>query len=118
MPVPDLEQGVSFYQQLLGQQGEAVSSDRHYFDCDGLILAVLLPEAEGRDFRANPEWTYLAFEDVEFALATARRLGAVVQSEIETHPWGERSAYMLDPFGNPLCFVQAGSEFTGGAFVP
>lgn len=118
IPVPDLERGVVFYQQLLGQDGERVSSDRHYFDCGGIVLAVLLPEAEGREFRPNPEWTYLSFDEVEWAFAKAQALKVLVQSEVETHPWGERSAYVRDPFGNPLCLVHAGTEFTGGAFVP
>ena len=33
--------------------------------------------------------------------------------QIATRPWGERSFYVHDPFGNPLCFVDAGSLFTG-----
>jgi len=28
-------------------------------------------------------------------------------------PWGERSFYAHDPFGNPLCFVDATTIFTG-----
>jgi len=33
---------------------------------------------------------------------------------IETRPWGERSFYMKDLFGNPLCFVDEQTVFTGG----
>jgi len=33
---------------------------------------------------------------------------------IETQPWGERSFYCTDPFGNKLCFVEEGTTFTGG----
>jgi hypothetical protein len=32
---------------------------------------------------------------------------------IATRPWGERSFYLRDPFGNPLCFVDAATLFTG-----
>jgi len=28
-------------------------------------------------------------------------------------PWGETMFYALDPFGNPISFVKAGTEFTG-----
>lgn len=28
-------------------------------------------------------------------------------------PWGERSSYAVDPFGNPLCFVDRATVFTG-----
>jgi hypothetical protein len=34
--------------------------------------------------------------------------------EIARRPWGERSFYMRDPFGNPLCFVDEGTLFTSG----
>ncbi|MGH2609439.1 MAG: VOC family protein [Tepidiformaceae bacterium] len=32
---------------------------------------------------------------------------------IASRPWGERSFYCQDPAGNPICFVDAGTEFTG-----
>ena len=28
-------------------------------------------------------------------------------------PWGERSFYAEDPWGNPLCFVEEGTVYTG-----
>jgi hypothetical protein len=28
-------------------------------------------------------------------------------------PWGERSFYAADPWRNPLCFVEAGTAYTG-----
>ena len=33
--------------------------------------------------------------------------------EIVTRPWGERSFYVQDPFGNKLCFVDRSTMFTG-----
>jgi hypothetical protein len=30
-------------------------------------------------------------------------------------PWGETMFYALDPFGNPISFVEAGTEFTGSS---
>jgi glyoxalase/bleomycin resistance protein/dioxygenase superfamily protein len=39
--------------------------------------------------------------------------GAGDVSEIELHPWGERSFYCLDPDGNRLCFVDAATLFLG-----
>jgi len=32
---------------------------------------------------------------------------------IVVRPWGERSFYVLDPYGNGLCFVDASTVFTG-----
>lgn len=33
--------------------------------------------------------------------------------EIVTHPWGELSFYAIDPFENPICFVNEATVFTG-----
>jgi hypothetical protein len=33
--------------------------------------------------------------------------------EISVRPWGERSFYAEDPWGNPLCFVQTGTTYPG-----
>jgi hypothetical protein len=33
--------------------------------------------------------------------------------EVALRPWGERSFYADDPFGNPLCLVDAGTVFSG-----
>jgi len=33
--------------------------------------------------------------------------------EIARRPWGEKSFYAADPFGNGLCFVSSDSVFTG-----
>ena len=41
------------------------------------------------------------------------RGGAKDITAIEKMPWGETMFYALDPFDNPISFVQAGTEFTG-----
>ena len=33
---------------------------------------------------------------------------------IARQPWGETLFYAKDPFGNPICFAQRGTEFRGG----
>ncbi|MEV6908407.1 VOC family protein [Amycolatopsis sp. NPDC051071] len=33
--------------------------------------------------------------------------------EITVRPWGERSCYVDDPWGNSLCFVGAGTVYQG-----
>jgi hypothetical protein len=33
--------------------------------------------------------------------------------DVSVKPWGERSFYAEDPWGNPLCFVEAGTEYAG-----
>ena len=32
---------------------------------------------------------------------------------INVWPWGERSFHAQDPWGNPLCFVEAGTVYSG-----
>src|SRR5437867_9588223 len=34
-------------------------------------------------------------------------------ASIVVRPWGERSFYAEDPWGNPLCFVEEGTVYTG-----
>ena len=42
----------------------------------------------------------------------------VPEDDIRTRDWGEASFYGRDPWGNKIVFVTAGTEFTGGRFVP
>src|SRR3954453_12626235 len=103
LQVSDIEQAARFYAALLGEAGERVSRGRHYFDCGGTILACLDPRVDGeaRDARPNPEHVYFAVEDLEAAFERAKGAGCrKLDAVIETRPWGERSFYGEDPFGN------------------
>ncbi len=116
LPVPDIEAAARFYGTLFEQAGQRVSPGRHYFDCDGVILACFDPRADGDlfDARPNPDHIYFAVENIESLFARARQLGfSEMDSRIKTWPWGERSFYAVDPFGNPLCFVDQRTVFTG-----
>lgn len=126
VPVSDIERAARFYAEVLDDQGARISPGRHYFDCDGVILACYDPEADGDDGVAVPltEPIYLAVPDLDRTFARAAAAGATFSGDevpdvgplgaIAVRPWGERSFYATDPFGNPLCFVAAGTEFTGG----
>lgn len=117
VPVADIERAAAFYGKLLGLPGKRVSPGRHYFDCGGTILACFDPRADGDDFDAkpNPDHVYLAVDDLEAAFERARQAGCGrIDSGIARRPWGERSFYCQDPFGNPLCFVDERTCFTGG----
>jgi catechol 2,3-dioxygenase-like lactoylglutathione lyase family enzyme len=125
VPVNDIEAAAAFYRRVLGQPGQRVSPGRHYFDCEGTILACFDPKADGDgyDARPLPEPIYIAVEHLESTFIVARDAGAVFSDQvvpevgplgsIAHRPWGEQSFYASDPFGNPLCFVSKGSEFTG-----
>lgn len=113
LQVGDVDRAAAFYERLLGTPGTRVSEGRHYFDCGGTILACFDSQRED-DVAAqpNPDHVYVAVDDLEAARGRAREAG-VEPGPIETQPWGETSFYLRDPWGNPLCFVQAGTEFTG-----
>lgn len=118
LPVADLDKAVAFYEAALGVTGERVSPGRYYIDCSGTILALFDAHADdGRQSRPNPEHIYFAHPDLEEALTRSKAAGAQIEQEIRTWPWGERSFYAKDPFGNPICFVEDGTEFRGGSFI-
>jgi len=124
LPVDSLDVAVRFYADLLDDAGMRISPGRHYFRCGEVTLAVYDPAADGdaRTPRPNFDHVYFAVDDLETVFARAQRLGGLSKEvgdgglpmgEIARRPWGERSFYLQDPFGNPLCFVDAASIFTG-----
>lgn len=124
LPVSDLARAAAFYENVLGSKGHRVSDGRHYFDCEGTILACFDPRADGDEYdgKPNPEWLYFAVDDLETTYAACMKAGAKLEpgdvhgdpaGEIATRPWGERSFYVQDPFGNKLCFVDRKTTFTG-----
>lgn len=116
LPVSDIAQAARFYSQLLGVAGKRVSPGRHYFDCGGTILACYDPKADGdtTPARPNPDHVYFAISDLEGAYERARSAGCQwLEAKIERRPWGERSFYAKDPFGNPICLVDEKTVFTG-----
>jgi predicted enzyme related to lactoylglutathione lyase len=124
LPADDLDRATAFYSTLLADAGTRVSAGRHYFSCGEVILALYDPRADGdaRDPRPNFDHVYFAVDDLEAVYRRARATGRLSREvgdgnlpmgEIARRPWGERSFYLVDPFGNPLCFVDATSLFTG-----
>jgi uncharacterized glyoxalase superfamily protein PhnB len=115
LPVTDIEKAAAFYTRLLESTGRRVSPGRHYFQCGQTILACFDPQADGDDFTlpANPDHLYFSVANIEQTRALAAAAGATHVTDIKTQPWGERSFYCRDPFGNPICFVDASTVFTG-----
>lgn len=122
VPVLDIDAAAEFYSALLGFSGERVTSGRHYFDCEGTLLACLDPVADGdpEPYPPNNGRCYFStHEDLDAVYERAVAAGAQAdpqRGEIGVQPWGERSFYARDPWGNPFAFVQSGSEYTGGDF--
>ena len=106
-----------FYERLLGVAGRAVGGGRHYFDCGGVIVALV----EVAEPEPAPENLYLAVSNLASAHARARSLRCLSKETVHgepggaivRRPWGERSFYAVDRDGNPLCFVDARTLFTG-----
>lgn len=118
--VSDLDQAAAFYAKLLGDEGKRHPGARHYFDCGGVILAVLDPTAGGMTPTPGPKSLYFAVHDLDAVHARAKALEALAPYKVHgdpagdpiRRPWGERSFYVTDPWGNDLCFVAEGTLYT------
>ncbi|MDT7805371.1 MAG: hypothetical protein QOI78_8804 [Actinomycetota bacterium] len=116
-PVDDIETAVAFYGRVLGDAGERIALNRHYFTCGSVVLACVEAPLERREPRPakDPRIVYLAVDDVEATFEQVRAAGPRwIDDGIATQFWGERSFYADDPFGNPLCFVQEDTLYLGG----
>ena len=122
LQVANLDQAAEFYSKLLDDKGRRIPrATRHYFDCGSVILALVDPSAGGEPAKPTPDYIYFAVRDLEKVYERARKLGCLSTDdvhgasagEIVVRPWGERSFYVEDPWGNGLCFVDDKTLFTG-----
>jgi catechol 2,3-dioxygenase-like lactoylglutathione lyase family enzyme len=122
LQVADLDQAAEFYSVLLGDGGRRIrDAGRHYIDCGPVILALVDPSSDGEEATANPDYIYFSVEDLEALHARAKALKCLSKEDVHgepagdivKRPWGERSFYARDPFGNKICFVDARTLFTG-----
>jgi predicted enzyme related to lactoylglutathione lyase len=119
LEVSNLDQAAEFYKQLLGDPGKRHPGARHYFNCGGVVLSVLDPTQGGMKPTPSNE-IYFAVDDLAPVHARAKSLGALAPfqvhgqpaADIIQRPWGEKSFYVTDPWGNELCFVQEGTLYT------
>jgi predicted enzyme related to lactoylglutathione lyase len=122
LQVDDLDKAGAFYGKLLDDPGRRIPyASRHYIDCGPVILALVDPTPGGEKARPLPDKIYFAVPDLETVYARASELGCLSSDgvhgasagEIVVRPWGERSFYVYDPWGNGLCFVDEQTLFTG-----
>lgn len=122
LQVDDLDKAEAFYGELLGDRGRRIPyASRHYIDCGPVILALVDPSIDGEKAKPLPDKIYFAVSDLETVHSRATELGCLSSEdvhgdsagEIVVRPWGERSFYVFDPWGNGLCFVDDKTLFTG-----
>jgi catechol 2,3-dioxygenase-like lactoylglutathione lyase family enzyme len=118
--VSNLDEATKFYSKLLDLEGKRHPGARHYFNCGGVILAVLDVSQGGVTPTPGPKSLYLAVRDVEAVHARAAELKALAPYKVHgepagkiiKRPWGEKSFYVVDPWGNDMCFCEEGTLYT------
>jgi catechol 2,3-dioxygenase-like lactoylglutathione lyase family enzyme len=118
--VGNLDAAILFYTDLLGVQGRKQPGRRCYFDCGPVTLQVLDVSSNGQPHPAAKS-LYFTVENLEAAFDRAKTLNCLSREDVHdapaggivVRPWGERSFYAEDPWGNPLCFVEEGTVYPG-----
>jgi catechol 2,3-dioxygenase-like lactoylglutathione lyase family enzyme len=131
LPTRSLARSGAFFEELLGLAVDTSVPNRHFLYCRGCILALVDPtehdrshERAPRAFAPNPDCVYFGVGDLDATFERTAKLGmAPIPGDwpgqgIAVRPWGERSFYGLDPSGNPICFVDDETLFTGSAPRP
>lgn len=116
--VGDLAAAQSFYEVLLGLTGRVQPGSRFYMNAGPVALQVVQPQSPPHP---AAKALYFTVTDLDAIHARARALDALSSlpvhtmngGDISVKPWGERSFYANDPWGNPLCFVEAGTVYAG-----
>jgi predicted enzyme related to lactoylglutathione lyase len=115
--VGDLGRAQGFYERLLATPGRPQMGQRCYFAAGAVTLQVVQAEAPHTAAKA----LYFIVADLDAVHARAAELGCLSTERVHgepaaqpvVRPWGERSFYCDDPWGNPLCFVEAGTVYAG-----
>ena len=115
--VPDLARATDFYVRGLGFTPARRLGDAAMELVSGAARVYLLAKQPGStavpstglrrvfDRHWTPVHVDIVVEHLEAALARALAVGAVQETEIESHAWG-RIAGCADPFGNGFCLLE------------
>jgi len=115
--VGDVARAAKDWGALLGQEGRVQAGSRCYFSAGAVTLQVVeLPKPH-----PAAKALYFIVDDLEAVFARAKKLGWLSKERVHgepggaiaVRPWGERSFYAEDTWGNPLCFVEAGTVYPG-----
>ena len=118
LPVSDIDVAAKFYSYVFEDDGERVSPGRHYFNCNGVILACYSPSADGDDlgkgwtFHEN-QYLYFSVPDLNVTRSRIEEAGGHNLTEIESMPWGETMFYAVDPLGSRLSFARSDTLYSG-----
>jgi extradiol dioxygenase family protein len=115
--VGDLAEAVKFYATLLGQEGRLQAGSRCYFKAGAVTLQVIQIDPP----HLVPKALYFVVDNLDEIHQRAATLNCLSTQSVHgtpgnnpmVRPWGERSFYCGDPWGNPLCFVQADTIYKG-----
>jgi hypothetical protein len=115
--VGDVEQAAKQYSALFGQEGRPQAGSRCYFTAGAVTLQVV----EVTPVHTAAKALYFLVDDLDASFERAKTLGWLSKErvhgapggEISVRPWGERSFYAEDAWGNPLCFVERGTVYPG-----
>jgi predicted enzyme related to lactoylglutathione lyase len=118
--VGNLVEAATFYEKLLGTVGRRQAGARVYFTAGPVELQVVDVSSQGPPHPAAKA-LYFAVGDLDALHARADALGCLSSDNVHgtpagqpvVRPWGERSFYADDPWGNPLCFVEEGTLYAG-----
>ena len=115
--VGDIDRAAAFYSELLGLEARPQMGARVYLNAGPVTLQVVQVQAPHPAAKA----LYFAIADLDAIHARAATLGCLSPDDVHgtpagqpvVRPWGERSFYAEDPWGNPLCFVDQGTIYAG-----
>jgi predicted enzyme related to lactoylglutathione lyase len=115
--VGDIDRAAAFYSELLGLEARPQMGSRVYLDAGAVTLQVVQVPAPHPAAKA----LYFAVGDLDALHARAAALGCLSGDSVHgtpagqpvVRPWGERSFYADDPWGNPLCFVDESTVYAG-----
>ena len=115
--VGDVAQAARDWGALLGLDGRPQAGSRVYFTAGAVTLQIV----QHAEPHPAAKALYFLTDELDAVHARAQKLGwlskALVHGQvggnISVRPWGERSFYAEDAWGNPLCFVQTGTVYPG-----
>ncbi len=118
--VADLAAAGEFYGQLFGAESRRQAGSRCYITAGPVTLQVV-DVSSVRVPQPAAKALYFTVRDLDAIHARAVALQCLALDEIHgtpageicVRPWGERSFYAVDPWKNPLCFVEAGTTYPG-----